>query len=120
MEVNCILLDILFISQRETLLTLSEKHIATIKDASKKLTGSKRRAFQAQVTLDYLESNARLAERVFGWDRNTVDLGLHELRTGITCAGDFKARGNKKMEEKSQPLKIRETELSEVMIFSPW
>ena len=58
MEVNCILLDILFISQKETLLTLSEKHIATIKDASKKLTGLKRRAFQAQVTIDYLKSGA--------------------------------------------------------------
>jgi len=106
LEVNCILLDILFISQRETLLTLSEKHIATIKDASKKLTGPKRRAFQAQVTIDYLKSNARLAERVFGWDRNTVALGLHELRTGITCVDDFKARGNKKMEEKSQLLEV--------------
>jgi hypothetical protein len=99
-------LDILFISQRETLLTLSEKHIATIKDASKKLTGPKRRAFQAQVTIDYLDSNPRLAERVFGWDRKTVELGLHELRTGMTCTDDFKARGNKKMEEKTQQLEV--------------
>lgn len=106
MEINCILLNILFITQRKSLLTLSEKHIATIKDASKKLTGPKRRAFQAQVTIDYLESNPRLAERVFGWDRNTGELGLHELRTGITCVDDFKARGNKKMEEKTQQLEV--------------
>ena len=54
--------------------TLSGEHITTIKDASKKLTGFKRRAFQAQVAIDYLKSKSRLAERIFGWDRNTVEL----------------------------------------------
>ncbi|MFZ2169993.1 MAG: hypothetical protein WAW61_10200 [Methylococcaceae bacterium] len=33
---------------------LSAQHIKTIKDAAKKLTGAKRRAFQAQVAIDYL------------------------------------------------------------------
>ena len=56
--------------------TLSTQPIATIKDASRKLTGFKRRAFQAQVAIDYLNSKPRLAESVFGWDRNTVRLGL--------------------------------------------
>jgi hypothetical protein len=42
---------------------LSELYIATLKDAAKKLTGTKRRAFQAQVTIDYLNSSARKAER---------------------------------------------------------
>lgn len=81
---------------------LSKQHITTIKDASAKLTGSKRRAFQAQVAIDYLKSKPRLAERTFGWDRNTVQLGLHELRTGITCIDHFKARGNKRTEDKYQ------------------
>jgi len=84
--------------------TLSEQHIATIKDAAKKLKGSKRRAFQAQVARDYLDSRARLTERTFGWARDTVTLGLHELRTGFTCLDNFKARGNKKTEEKNQQL----------------
>ncbi len=57
---------------------LSAQHINTIKDAAKKLTGSKRRAFEAQVALDYVAGSARKAERVFGWDRHTVQLGLHE------------------------------------------
>lgn len=83
---------------------LSEQHIATIKDASKKLTGFKRRAFQAQVAIDYLKGKPRLTERFFGWDRNTVELGLHELRTGITCIDYFKARGNKRVEDKTQQL----------------
>ena len=79
---------------------LTEQQVGTIKDAASKLTGPKRRAFQAQVTLDDLEGRARRAERVFGWGRNTVELGLHELRTGIVCLGNFSARGNKKTEEK--------------------
>ena len=92
---------------------LSEQHIATIKDASKKLTGPKRRAFQAQVAIDYLKSKPRLTERIFGWDRNTVELGLHELRTGITCVDHFKARGNKRMEEKIQQLEFDICSLAE-------
>ena len=41
---------------------LTKRHISTIKDASEKLTGSKRRAFQTQVAIDYLKSNPRLTE----------------------------------------------------------
>lgn len=70
---------------------LTKQHISTIKDASEKLTGSKRRAFQAQVAIDYLKSKPRLTERTFVWDRNTVQLGLQELRTGIVCIDNFKA-----------------------------
>jgi len=83
---------------------LSEQHITTIKDAAKKLTGSKRRAFQAQVDIDYLNSNPRLAEKTFGWDRKTVALGLNEVRTGIICVDNFKARGNKKTKVKKSQL----------------
>jgi len=83
--------------------SLSEQHIITIKDAAKKLSGTKRREFQAQVTIDYLNSKPRLAEKTFGWDRKTVALGLNELRTGIVCIDNFKARGNKKTEEKNPP-----------------
>jgi len=79
---------------------LREQHIATIKDAARKLTSAKRRAFQAQVALDYLDGSPRRAETVFGWSRKSVELGLHELRTGITCLDNFSARGNRKTEEK--------------------
>jgi hypothetical protein len=44
---------------------LSEQHITTIKDAAKKLTGAKRRAFQAQVAMDYMNSKPYLAEKTF-------------------------------------------------------
>ena len=77
-----------------------EQHIATIKDAAQKLTGAKRRAFQAHVVLDYLKGSTRRAETVFGWSRRTVLLGLHALRTGITCVDNTSARGNRTTEEK--------------------
>jgi hypothetical protein len=92
---------------------LSVQHIATIKDAAKKLTGPKRRAFQAQVAIDYLDAQPRSAERVFGWDRATVTLGLNELRTGIVCVDNFKARGNKKSEEKNRQLEVDIRSLAE-------
>jgi len=79
---------------------LSTKHIHTMKDAAEKLTGAGRRAFEAQVTLDYLGGSARKAEAVFGWSRETVELGLNELRTGIECLGNFSARGRDKSEER--------------------
>lgn len=83
---------------------LTRKHINTIKDAAKKLAGAKRRAFQAQVALDYLNGNVRRAEEIFGWSRQTVILGLNELRTGIICLGNFSARGNRNTEEKNPQL----------------
>jgi Rhodopirellula transposase DDE domain len=79
---------------------LTEEVIASFKDAARKLTGPQRRAFQAQVTLDHLDGSIWKAERVFGWSHHTVALGLNELRTGMTCLGNFSARGNHKTEEK--------------------
>jgi hypothetical protein len=75
-----------------------------IKDAAKKLTGYKRRAFQAQTTLDLLDGNGRQAERVFGWGRKTVEKGLHELQSGLRCWDAYQARGNKPTEEKMPQL----------------
>ncbi len=83
---------------------LTKEVIASFKDAARKLTGPKRRAFEAQVTLDYLEGNIWKAEKVFGWSHHTVALGLNELRTGITCMDNFSARGNRKTEAKSPEL----------------
>ena len=85
---------------------LSTQYIATLKDAAKKLTGAKRRAFEGQVTLDYFNSKPYLAEQTLGWDRKTIELGINELRTGIVCVENFKARGNKKTEVKNPQLEV--------------
>lgn len=71
---------------------------ATIKDAVEKLTGQPKRAFMAKVAQDYLGGSARKAETVFGWNRHSVQLGLHERRSGIVCVDNYRARGRHKTE----------------------
>ena len=93
--------------------SLSKQYIATLKDAATKLTGLKRRAFEAQVTIDYFDSKPYLAEKFIGWDRKTIALGLNEHRTGIVCIDNFKARGNKRTEVKNPQLKVDIVALAE-------
>jgi hypothetical protein len=51
------------------------------------MTGANRRAFQAEMTLQYCSGNARQAETVFGWGRRNIAVGWAEKRTGILCLG---------------------------------
>ncbi len=71
---------------------------ATVKDAAQKLTGYRKRDFIAKVAEDYFAGSARKAETVFGWSRKSVELGLHERRTGIRCVDNYGARGRQKSE----------------------
>lgn len=77
---------------------LSEAVKATFKDAAQKLTGNRKRDFMAKVAEDYLEGSARRAETMFGWNRHSVQLGLHERRTGMICVDAYAARGRHKSE----------------------
>ena len=61
---------------------LTPKVIETMRYAARDLTGSKRRAFEARVSLDYLGGDARLTETVFGWSRHTVAKGIKEFNSG--------------------------------------
>ena len=70
-----------------TVLPLSASQIEDLRLASSKMSGVERRSFQAAMTLKYCGGNARHAERVFGWGREAVQLGLHEQRTGVICWG---------------------------------
>jgi DDE family transposase len=67
------------------------------------MTGATRRAFQAEMTLQYCAGNARLAEAVFGWGRHTIALGLAERRTGVMCLGAQSACSGRKRWEDTQP-----------------
>jgi transposase len=69
-----------------------------------RLSGHKRRLFMAEVTLKLCAGNARKAERRFGWGRETVTKGLHELRQGMRCLEDFSTRGRPRLEDKSPQL----------------
>ena len=79
---------------------LDAKVKATFKDAARKLTGAKKRAFTAQVALDYFDGSARKTERELGWDRVSVQRGLDSLKTGIEYVDNYSARGRKKSEER--------------------
>lgn len=83
---------------------LTESVKETIKSAARKLTGFRRRQFQAEMTIKYCEGHARRAEEVFGWGRDAVNTGLNELRTGIRCMDGFSARGRHKTEDQHPEL----------------
>lgn len=71
----------------ERSVALGALHLEDIRLAASKMTGARRRAFEAEMALKYCRGSARRAEDVFGWSRQAVQLGLHEKRTGIVCLG---------------------------------
>ncbi len=79
---------------------LNDKIKKTIKDAAHALTGYKRRAFVAQVAIDYFDGRPRRTEREMGWCRDTVETGINELRTNIRCLDAYSSRGNKRTEDR--------------------
>jgi hypothetical protein len=59
---------------------LTEKIKSGLKDAAKKLTGFKKRAFMAQVTIDYFNSSPRRAQTELGWSRQAIGNGVERAR----------------------------------------
>jgi hypothetical protein len=80
------------------------RYDALIRSGAKRLTGYQRRLFQAEVATALCGGCARRAERRFGWGRETVEMGLHELRPGIRCPEDFAARGRRRSEDQGPRL----------------
>jgi DDE family transposase len=77
---------------------------ALIRSGAKRLTGYRRRLFQAEVAIALCGGCARQAERRFGWGRETVEKGLHELQHGLRCVENFAARGRRRSEAKDPRL----------------
>jgi hypothetical protein len=93
---------------------LTRPQIEDLHLASSKMTGARRRAFQAEIALKYCKGSARLTEVVFGWGRNTVETGLAEKRTGIVCVGaqsDFS--GSRRWEERHPEAAVALRQLAE-------
>src|ERR687886_2657647 len=85
--------------------SLSPSQVADLRLAASKMTGPTRRAFEAEMMLNYCGGNPLMAEAVFGWGRQTVALGLAERRTGIMCLGAQSAfSGRKRWEETHPPI----------------
>ncbi len=81
---------------------LSQSQIEDLRLAARKLSGEKRRDFQAEMSLKYCEGKARRAERLFGWNRKSVEVGLAEHRSKLVCKGlQSRFSGNKRWEEKN-------------------
>lgn len=76
---------------------LCDAMLTLLIDTADSLRGSNRRRFMAQ-TVDRLGLGQRQAQRLLGWDRDTLRKGLHELHSGITCCDAFAARGRKPAE----------------------
>jgi Rhodopirellula transposase DDE domain len=75
-----------------------------LQQGAKRLKGHERRLFLAEVTLKLCDGNTRKAERRFGWGRETVAKGLHELQQGVRCLENFAARGRPRLEAKNPQL----------------
>jgi hypothetical protein len=81
--------------------SLSPEQVADLRLAASKMTGATRRAFEAAMASKYCQGNPLGAEIVFGWNRQTVALGLAEKRSGIICLGAQSAfSGRPRWEEK--------------------
>ena len=57
----------------------------------------------AEMALKYCSGSARLAETVFSWGRETVEVGLAEKRTGLICFGAQSAYCGRQRWEERQP-----------------
>ena len=81
-----------------------ECYDSLLQQGANRLKGHERRLFMAEVTLKLCKGNARKAERRFGWGRETVAKGLHELQQGVRCVENFSARGRPRLEAKTPQL----------------
>ena len=75
-----------------------------LRQGANRLKGHERRLFMAEVALKLWDGNPRIAERHFGWGRETVAKGLHELKQGVRCLEDFAARGRPRLEDQTPHL----------------
>ena len=76
--------------------TLKSLYIKT----AKKLKGSDRRQFMAEVVKNLGRGGQTRAEKELGWNRRTIRKGMQELEHGISIIDAFKLRGRKPIEVK--------------------
>jgi hypothetical protein len=82
----------------------SEHFVALIARLVKMIPWENRRGAMGDVALTLLEGRHRTAEEVFGWNRDTVELGIHEFQSGFRCENDLSNRRRPKAEDKDPRL----------------
>jgi hypothetical protein len=92
---------------------IADDVVDSIRSGASKLTGYRRREYQAEMALKYCNGSPRKAENVFGWRRTAVATGLGEHRSGIRCLDNTSARGRKKTEQLCPELEQRMREIVE-------
>ena len=63
-----------------------------------------RRGAIGDVAVSLLDGKKRVAQTVFGWNRHTVEVGIHEFQTGIVCINDITTRFKPRSENKDPKL----------------
>ncbi len=63
-----------------------------------------KRSAMGDVVISLLDGKPRVAEDVFGWNRNTAELGMNEFQTKMVCVNDCSGRRKPKTEEKKPKL----------------
>ncbi len=71
---------------------------AILNETRKKLKGSDRRRFMAQIVLSLGSGGQSRAQRELGWNRNVIIKGIKELKGDIRCVDYFYGRGRKPAE----------------------
>ena len=84
--------------------SLTRSQIEDLRLAASKMNRVEPRGFQPEMTLKYCQGRARLAQTVFPWGRENIELGLGEKRTGIICVGLESAFSTAKPCQEKQPL----------------
>jgi Rhodopirellula transposase DDE domain len=82
----------------------TESYDALIRSGARRLKGHQRRLFMAEVVTELCAGNCRQAEQRFGWGRETVNKGLHELLQGIRCLENLAPRNRRRSEDKNPQL----------------
>jgi hypothetical protein len=67
LRLEVLLIDVATVAERKV--SLEAVHVEDIRLAASKMTGARRRAFQAEMALKYCSGSAPRAEDVFGWSR---------------------------------------------------
>jgi hypothetical protein len=87
------------------MLTLTPEIIPWIKETVVMLKGAERRIYMAKTVQLLGDGGASQAERMLGWDRNTIRKGQKELASG-PIEDNFSARGRKKSEQHLPNLRL--------------
>src|SRR4029450_11123078 len=72
---------------------LTPRQMQDLRLAASKMTGAARRAFQAEMTLQYCRGSARLAATIVGWSREAGAGGGGGHRPGMLFGGGTSPRG---------------------------